>query len=225
MSPSVRTSHSPLAVTLLGIAAILSLGCDDPTGPTTVVTTLRVVTVTAGTNLDPDGYSVNVVNVDAPYQYDPRSIAINGTVTFADINEGRHTVTLDGVDNNCTLVGDNSRSVSVTFGATVQVTFTIQCSATSSLQVTVATRGIDLDPNGYGVHVRGANFGEFQDLTINESLTFPSLPSGDHVVTLLGVAANCGVANSNRRTVALVAGTTTIVAFDVTCFASSSSRS
>ncbi|MFN2399004.1 MAG: hypothetical protein ABR543_10265 [Gemmatimonadaceae bacterium] len=193
--------------------AAFSVSCTARTG------SIRVVTVTTGANLDPDGYSV-YVDDSYYYYYGPRqNVATNGSVTFADIGEGVHTVGLDGIAANCTLAPPNPRTVSVAFNATVEVTFAIQCSPVGSVQVTTTTTGVDLDPNGYTFTVQAANFGAGDNVPANGTVTVSGLLGGDYVVTIFGVAANCDIVSPNPRTVTVGTGSTTIVAFDVTCVA------
>lgn len=84
---------------------------------------------------------------------------------------------------------------------------------TGSLQVTAATTGSDVDPDGYSVTAGG------QTLTVASAgtVTFSDLAAGDYSVQLSGVAVNCGVDGVNPRTVAVVAGQTAQTSFDVAC--------
>lgn len=178
------------------------------------VGSLRVSTTTTGTDLDPDGYVAAVGG--GPTQ----AVAINGATTIAGVREGQHTVTLTGVAPNCAIVGAGSATVNVQFGATADVAFSVQCVASGSLQVTVATTGVDLDPNGYdvGVDAPSVGFTRIVSIAPNGSLTFPGLrPAADYRVALQGVAANCDVAGDDTRTVAVAAGAATPVRFDVSC--------
>lgn len=83
------------------------------------------IAVTASTDgaeefLDDDGYTVTVGTGDA-------ALAINGTVTFADLPVGSYEVTVSGVDDDCNLGGDNPHSVAVTFQGTAQVEYKVAC--------------------------------------------------------------------------------------------------
>jgi TolB protein len=54
---------------------------------------------------------------------------VNGSLTLSDAAPGGHSLTLAGVASNCTVAGDNPRTVQVTAGAQVSVTFTVSCTA------------------------------------------------------------------------------------------------
>lgn len=85
---------------------------------------------------------------------------------------------------------------------------------TGTLQVTAATSGDDLDPDGYTVAVSGQTS---QNVGANGSVSFPNLAPADYQVELSGVADNCTVGGDNPRTVTVSANTTTTTTFSVTC--------
>jgi Tol biopolymer transport system component len=87
---------------------------------------------------------------------------------------------------------------------------------TGSLQVTSATSGTDLDPDGYTVTIDGTDRGA---LGVSGTLTVEQLAPGDHPVGLSGVAGNCQVQGDNPRTSSIAAGATATAAFTVTCTA------
>ena len=84
------------------------------------------------------------------------------------------------------------------------------------LQITAATTGSNLDPDGYIVAVDG---GPDQAIGANGPLTVEDLSPGDHAVQLSGVAANCQVQGENPRTVTVTAGSTATVDFAIVCTA------
>jgi Tol biopolymer transport system component len=71
---------------------------------------------------------------------------------------------------------------------------------TGALRITVSTESAaaDVDPDGYTVSIDG---GPDHVLRINDALTIPDLPKGDHVVQLGGVASNCSIGGSNPLSV------------------------
>jgi hypothetical protein len=172
---------------------------------------LSVSAATTGQSLDADGYTVTLDGTD------PRPIPINGgSVTYASLPAGDHTVALSGVATNCTVSGGNSRTVTVTAGATASAPFSVSCDPLpGNLTVTAATGGVSLDQDGYTVTVDGNNP---RAIPINGgSVTYASLPAGNHTVALSGVAANCTVSGGNSRTVAVPAGGTISTGFSITC--------
>src|SRR5207244_3781951 len=189
--------------------ASFAISCAATTG------NLSVTTNTTGSNLDPDGYTVTLDGGAS------QAIPTNGSVTFAGLPAGSHTVVRSGVAANCTVSGGNSQTVSVPSGGTATAGFAITCAATNSngsLTVTTSTTGSNLDPDGYTVVVD--NGAASQPISDNGSVTFTG-PAGDHTVGLSGVAANCTVSGANPRTVTVPAGGTTSTTFAVTCAATS----
>lgn len=85
---------------------------------------------------------------------------------------------------------------------------------TADLEVTVATTGSDLDPDGYLIVVDGTLE---QGVGINQTVLFSGLGAGDHTVALHGVADNCVIIGGKTRTVTLTSGTVTRMTFSVSC--------
>jgi dipeptidyl aminopeptidase/acylaminoacyl peptidase len=75
---------------------------------------------TAEATLDPDGYAAVLPGLS------PRSIGLNETVSFSDVAVGDHSVTLHGLQINCT-TPNNPANVTVVGGANAQVTFDVTC--------------------------------------------------------------------------------------------------
>ena len=180
---------------------------------------IEVTAATAGIDVDADGYTVQV---DAGAA---QALAINGTARFEGLGAGDHSVTLAGAAGNCSVAGSNPRALSVSTGGvkrdTVRTTFQVTCVAvTGSIQVTTATSGIDLDPNGYGVQIDG---GSPRSVFINGTTTIEGLSAGNHSVTLANAEANCTVAGANPRTIPVTTGgvtrDTARTTFQVTCVA------
>lgn len=84
---------------------------------------LTVAVNTSGVNLDPNGYTVTLDGANG------RSVGINGSVTYADITAGSHSVAISGLAANCTVSGGSSRTVQVPAGGTASTTFSVTCVA------------------------------------------------------------------------------------------------
>ncbi len=84
------------------------------------------------------------------------------------------------------------------------------------VRLTVATTGVDLDPDGYTVALDGA---AGISIAANDSKTIAALAAGRHTVLLSGVAPNCTVNSPNPQEIDVAAGATTQVTFTVTCVA------
>ena len=176
---------------------------------------VTVTTNTTGSSLDPDGYTVTVDGNAS------KAIGTNGSVSFADLSAGDHSVALSGVASNCSVSGGDSRTVTVPAGGTASTTFAVSCAATTgSLTVTTSTTGSNIDPDGYTVTVDG---GASQAIGTNASITFAGLSAGSHSVALTGVAGNCTVSGANPQTVNVPSGGTASTTFSVTCGATTGS--
>jgi len=210
------------AATLLIVAA-----CRDAQGPDPQASLLpalpgvgaiAVTTITTGSPVDPDGYTVAVDNGASQH------IAPTGVVTFTGLSIGVHTVTLSGVAANCAV--NNTVTVNVPLVGSVSTTFVVTCSAsppppppppppsTGDLAVSTSTTGSNLDPDGYTVTVDG---GANQAIATNGSVTYTGLAAGSHTVALSGVAGNCSVSGGTSRTVDVPAGGTATTSFSMSC--------
>src|SRR5207237_1178447 len=171
---------------------------------------LTVTAATTGQDLDSDGYTVTVDGGQS------RSLGINTSTTYSALTATSHTVALTGVAANCTVSGQNPRTVSVpTRGTTT--TFTITCTAlTGSLRVSTNTSGGTPDPDGYTVTVSGGGGGS-QHINTDGSVTFDGLATGSHTVTLSGIASNCTVSGGPSQSVTVRAGQTGRASFSIYC--------
>jgi hypothetical protein len=216
------------AIGLSGIAANCQLQGDNPQTVTTAAGasapvaftvvcaappanagSLKITTATGGSDPDANGYKVAVDGGTA------QSISVNGSSTMANLAAGSHSVRLSDVAQNCIWQGDNPRSVSVSSGATAEVSFSLTCSATSgTVRVSVTSSGTPPDPDGFTVTLDGNGA---KPVTSGGSATFQNVSAGGHMVALSGVASNCSVADGAQRNITVSAGATTEVGFSVTC--------
>jgi Tol biopolymer transport system component len=171
---------------------------------------LRLTTSTDGPDPDPDGYTFAVDGgTDQP-------ISATGTTTLTNVSAGDHNVQLGAVAGNCTLQGTNPRSVTVSGGATANVSFAITCVATAgTIRVSVTTEGSPTDPDGYVAKLDAADSGK--SIPTTGSVSFTGVLSGDHAVTLTGLADNCGATGGPLRNITVAVGATVEVGFVVTC--------
>jgi hypothetical protein len=85
---------------------------------------IRVTTNTSGPDQDTDGYEFTIEGDP------PRSIGTSGTETVTGVPPGSYNVVLSGVAENCTVDGA-SEEVTVTGGATSNVSFSVTCTETT----------------------------------------------------------------------------------------------
>lgn len=175
---------------------------------------VRVTTATTGANLDPDGY---VVYLSGTGGY---PIGVNASFTFPRLLPGNYVVTLGSLATNCSISGPASKSVTVVGGVTADVAFAVTCAPLAAIRVTVATTGVDPDPDGYVVTAgnQGASGSRSGAVAPNGAVVLDSLNQGTYSVTLSGVAGNCTVSGPGASvTVSVTWGMTADVAFAVTC--------
>jgi hypothetical protein len=100
------------------VALALSASCaptDSGSG------SLTVTTNTTGSNLDPDGYTVTIDGtISQPIATTNGSVTVTGPA-------GSHPVALSGVTSNCTVSGENPRTVTVPAGGTDTTAFSVTC--------------------------------------------------------------------------------------------------
>jgi TolB protein len=189
--------------------ALPALGCGDGgdlTNPSTGG--LEITTITSGPEPDADGYAISVD------QGAEVAIGVNATLHRENVQPGSHSVQLVGMAANCTVAGDNPRTVTVSVSVVATVGFTITCAPTTgTVRVTASTSGPSPDPDGYTVTLNGTDRGS---LAATGEVTLDGVAPGSHQIGLSGVAANCQ-AQSNPQTVTVTAGTTIIASFTVSC--------
>src|SRR5207237_3395148 len=100
------SGQNPRTVTVAtsGTTTTFTITCaalPPPTG------NLTVTNSTTGQDLDPDGYTVTVDGGQS------RSLGVNTSTTYPGLTATSHTVELTGVAGNCTVSGQNPRTVTV----------------------------------------------------------------------------------------------------------------
>ena len=99
---------------------------------------------------------------------------------------------------------ENPRSFTIQGGVTATVDFAITCAPSSgTIQVTTTTSGSGSDPDGFTLLLDGTDEGT---VGVDASASLPGIPSGDHMLGLAGLAANCQVAGDDPRSVTVAAG-------------------
>ncbi|HET7240573.1 MAG TPA: hypothetical protein VFI77_05410, partial [Gemmatimonadales bacterium] len=170
---------------------------------------IRVSVATSGSPADPDGYVANLDGGDPGL-----SIESNGNVTFTGVAAGSHAVALTEVAANCAVTGGPAQSVTVVAGETSELGFEVTCAPpVGSIQITTATTGSSLDPDGYTVSI---DAGTPQAIGSNATLALDGLAVGTHSLALSGIAGNCHLEGDNPRTVEVSQAPTTVI-FDLTC--------
>jgi hypothetical protein len=116
-----RVKLRQLGLGLVAIGAVLSgVSCADNLAPPPTGS-IAITTVTGGPDPDADGYGVTID------EGSPAAIGTNATLGRDNLSPGSHTVELTGIAGNCTVAGDDPRTVTVPTGGTSPVQFTITC--------------------------------------------------------------------------------------------------
>jgi Tol biopolymer transport system component len=193
------------------LVALAGCGGDDPVRPDPTGT-VEVSASTTGDDADSDGYTVTLDGGDE------QALDPNGSVTFSDVSAGEVSVELSGAADNCSVSGDNPRTVQVEGGQTASVTFDVACSArTGDMTVSASTTGDEQDPDGYSVALDGPSGPDTLSLAINGDTTVTGLDEGDYTVELFDVANSCSVGGENPRTVSVPFDGTGSTTFEVAC--------
>jgi len=96
---------------------------------------VAVSVVTDGTDLDTDGYTMNI---SARGQH---AVPIDGTLTVSDVPPGAYFVGLEDVSANCVVAGQNPRTVTVLEAATASTRFEVTCTRVDLLAFTSSRLG------------------------------------------------------------------------------------
>ncbi|MDZ7657899.1 IPT/TIG domain-containing protein [Fodinibius sp.] len=110
--------------------------------------TLEVHTNTTGSDKDDNRYDLSI-DGDAP-----SSVANSGIATFPDIEQGSHQLELSAIAENCSVQGQNPRTINITAGDTTSTSFDIKCQAVINDRIAFqTTRGSVadiylMDPDG-----------------------------------------------------------------------------
>ena len=193
---------------LLVVAGLAVSACGDPgVSPTPATATLVVSTSTEGDDPDSDGYLLSIDDAD------PLHLDSQGTAEV-NLTPGRHTLRLLGVAGHCSVAPGIELEVGLQAASTVSVAFEVTCPGTG-VRITVATTGLDLDPDDYRLLVDGGDGGVIR----SKNALFLRLEPGTRTIALTDVAPNCTA--DGPATVAVVSGEVTPVAFTVICTATS----
>lgn len=207
-----------LLIPYLLFLPILS-ACEDPAPPDPPVLRVDVSTEGAAADLDADGYALSIDSDSIRY------IAPNGSATISDLEPGERIVLIGGVESNCAHTGANPQFVTLQYGQTAEVAFTLACvPRRGNLEVAITTTGDSADSDGYLLEILSyANGGPdvlFSGaVAANDALSLENVVAGPGEARLSGVASNCRVTGQNPRATEVAHGRTFWVGFDVACLA------
>ena len=208
--------------TLKATSSTLTSAASTPFTIALVPTALHITTTTTGAAV-PTGYSLCV----DPYSYSSFSsygsgcfwsgaIGVNGAVTVP-VAAGSHAVQLNNGASNCSVGGDNPRTI--TASGTTEVPFSVACLDTGSVHVAITTTGMDVDANGYLVCVDHSVSSCFWSARVhaNDVIVISGVTAEPHTISVGEVAGNCTVSGGTSKAVTVLARSTTDVSFNVGC--------
>jgi hypothetical protein len=174
---------------------------------------IRVLITTSGEDPDADGYSLNVAGRMHT------GIPVNGTRTFSGLRDGGNAVTLAGVAANCTVNGGTTKTVSVVYGGTSEVQFTVHCVAAGSVRVTTASTGFFSQGGGYTLELRQSGTTPFARIyaPANGTGSFAALPAGTYRLVVLDLLPNCDQRIPGSQEIVVAAGPPTDVKVEIDC--------
>jgi hypothetical protein len=107
------------------MSGVALAGCGQDTMMTMMAPrgSVEVTTVTSGSAIDPDGYTVRIAGGTRD---ELQSIGTNATITVSNLDAGTYVLSLEDVAANCT-VANNDRTITVAVDATTRETFNVQC--------------------------------------------------------------------------------------------------
>jgi hypothetical protein len=174
------------------MAIAMALGACDNATESAGNGTLKVMAATSGALPDADGYVVTLA--DRP----GAELGANAEWSAGELAPGSYTLQLTGIAANCTVEGDNPRSIVVETGRLAAITFAVAC--TASLRILTETTGVDPDATGFVVTIGGAAPAR---VPASGSTVVPSGADGTLPVQVTDVAANCVPDPANPTTVSV----------------------
>ncbi len=184
------------------VAVALALGAcesDSESPGSAGLATLKVVATTSGAVPDADGYVVSVADRVGS------ELGANAEWSVGEVTPGAYTVQLSGIAANCTVDGDNPRSIVVETGRLATITFAV--ASTASVRILTETTGIDADASGFLVTI---GTGAQARVPTSGSLVVSSTADGTLPLKVSDVAANCTPDPGNPTTIAVAEAITDV---------------
>jgi hypothetical protein len=192
------------------IGLLVALACGD--GPSGILDTGSLVlrTLTTGTDLDPDGYTVRLDSQP------PLAIGISDSLLVEEMQQGGHTVELEGLASNCSSEEANPLTISIQPPASTEVVLHVACTLrTGVLQIRAFTSGSAEPDDPFVVRVDGV---QSRPISPDGAVALVVAP-GEHQVLLDGLPPECAVQGPNPQVTSVAADDVARVTFSVSCTA------
>jgi len=188
----------------------LLAACSSDDGPAVETGTIQVAVVTEGANTDPDGFTVRIGNGA------PQSITSDAELTSPALRAGTYEVLLSGLADDCTPVGANPRSVEVTAGAPVQVTFNVNCVGFATVTIGSTTTGAGAAPGGYGLSLQNSARLYSFDVPASGASVPITVVAGTYQFSVYA-QGNCRSLQANPQVVSVTSGAPLTVPLSMQC--------
>jgi hypothetical protein len=185
-----RNARAATTLALIATAGLVSCGkaASDTTAPHPAGL-LAVGTATAGSDLDPDGYSLTI----AGPAHSERSIGDSETATVS-LPVGSYSLTLAGVRFNCKVNGANPQRVDVAAATNPPVKFAVACTERSVTSVDIEPRATSLGV-GESLPLQATPLDSEVSPLSGRSVTWASSPGAQATVSSTGLVL--GVAHGS----------------------------
>jgi hypothetical protein len=194
---------------------------------------IEVTVQAAGTDFPLDGFTLQIAGPSTPL---PGVVPANTPILLNAYEAGTYSITLTSMPDHCALADDTPQVVSVSTGGLerdrVEAAFAVTCQAiTGDIRVSSRTTGRYTIGGGYPVKLDGApvivtvpgfyDYGYYYDIPLvlrpNDTHLVERVTPGNHELSLSDIPPNCTVSGQNPRTVSVVLGVATEVAFEIEC--------
>jgi hypothetical protein len=192
-----------------GTLIVLLGACGEVPTFTPEAARIAVTSLTSGDPIESDGYTV-ILDGGAG-----RVLGVNASILFCEIEAGAHTLMLSGINPDCTVNGENPRTVRTVAGMTAQSLFPVNCSVPGTGRILVHTFTYGVGPDHYQIDL---NVGRSEPIGTNDEVTFYAVPVGPVTLTLTGIGeTGCVVTGANPRTLLLREGLEVSSVFKIHC--------
>lgn len=202
--------HLRRSLIAAGALVLYGGGCGDGKSPAEPIVSqpgrIRVSVLASGGDLDANGFEVVVGSEGFR-----RPVSLAGPSAF-DFAAGSHSVRLEGVAPNCSVVSTNPLTVTVVAGGIAEVVFQVECE-TTGIVVTTRTTGSHF-PGNYQLLVNSL---PSVPIPVNGSLVVGRLAPRAHTVALSVQALNCAVTSAQSITVLVENRAVTPLEFEISC--------
>ena len=142
--------------------ASMAVTCEATVGSAEIAVT------TSGEQQDQDGYTL-------AFDGGSSSVSVNDTVTYTDLAPGDHSLELTGMADNCSVDGENPRTIQVGAGSTTESTVEVACVAPVDAVITFSS----LRDGNWEIYLMNDDGSNPRNLTSNSAKDMRPMTSRD----------------------------------------------